>query len=165
SKVGMFDTAEGKVVHYFPAASGDVKIAAGLTKLVMAFPTTNVIQRWDLFTKEKELTTALPDVGSPSMVLMGSASQGPVLVTGAGNRPGPFGGAGTFLNLGNFKTIKLEKDGFGFREFHAGFTRVSADGTVFGAWSPHTSPQGVNSYVLRGAALKGHNRHESMGHV
>src|SRR5262249_42093878 len=38
SKVGMFDTAEGKVVHYFPAASGDVKIAAGLTKLVMAFP-------------------------------------------------------------------------------------------------------------------------------
>ena len=163
NKVGMFDVNEGKVVHYFPAAESDVKIAAGLTKLVMAYPTTKVIQRWDLLTKEKELTTALPDIGSPKMVLMGSASHGPVLVAAGGD--GPFGGKTTFLNLGTFKEIHLDKQAAGWREFHAGYTRVSADGTVFGTWSPHTSPQGLNSYVLTGNQLKHYNQHKSMGHI
>jgi hypothetical protein len=163
-KVGMFDVNEGKVVHYFPAAEGELKITAGLTKLVMAYPTTKVIERWDFLTRKKELTTELLDVGSPRMVLMGSASQGPVLVVGANQ---DFrGGSSKFLSLGDLKAINLTANaGFGGRGFHPGFTRVSANGAVFGTWDPGSSPQGLQSYVIVGNQLKSHYQHQSMGHI
>ncbi|HZZ82037.1 MAG TPA: putative Ig domain-containing protein, partial [Gemmataceae bacterium] len=131
--------------------------------LVMAFPSTNIIQRWDLITKEKELTVPL-DIQAPSMVLMGSASQGPVLAVGGKN---DFrGGAHKFLNLATFKEVTLGKEGnFGWRGFHPGYTRVSANGLVFSTWDPGSSPQGLQSYVLGGNSLKSHYQHKSMGHI
>ena len=118
----------------------------------------------DLITKEKELTVPL-DVGAPQMVLMGSASQGPVLVVGG--KDDFRGGNRKFLNLATFKDVELGKAGgnFGWRGFHPGFTRVPANGLVFGTWNPGSSPQGLQSYVLVGNDLKSHYQHKSMGHI
>jgi hypothetical protein len=164
-KVGLFDANEGKVVHYFPAAESEVKIAAGLTKLIMAFPRTNTIQRWDLITREKELTVPLPDVGKLEMALMGSASRGPVLVTGFSKFPPPRGYNIVFLDLATLKELNVTNLGRAIRGFTPGFTRVSADGTVFGTWAPNTSPQGLQSFVLAGTDIKSYYQHKSLGHV
>src|ERR1043165_271178 len=122
-KIGMLDVNEGKIVHYFPTAGDNVKFSAGLTKLVVLFPDTRLIQRWDLISKEKELTLPLPEIGPPKLVLLGSASQGPVLVGGGAARFR--GGSRKFLNLATFKEIDFGKNvGFGRRGLHPIYTRV-----------------------------------------
>jgi predicted Zn finger-like uncharacterized protein len=157
-KIALFDVNEAKVVHYFPCAEDNLPFAAGMTKLVMVSPGSNTIQRWDLLTREKELTVALPAGNPVRSILMGSASEGPVLVVAGGK---------TFLDLKTFKPRAIQEvQGGGFPGFRGGsVSRVSADGTVFGAWEPSTSPQGLNVTILEGTTLKRYYQHMSVGHV
>ena len=83
-QIAVFDVSEAKVVKYLPAASEKVLLASGMDKLLVAYPETNVIQRWSLTTFEKELTATLPGTAglTTSNIAMGNASNGPLLVQG-----------------------------------------------------------------------------------
>jgi hypothetical protein len=157
-KVALFDVNEAKVVHYFPAAADDVKVAAGLEHLVLVYPATKVVQRWNLLTRERE-RTATVDLDNINKALLGSASDGPLLLAD-GNRDRA---AVRVLDLKTLKPVKVEQVGY----VHRGFgedVRVSADGTVFGAWGSG-SPSGLQCYVWTGKRLRGHHQHESVGHI
>lgn len=162
-KIAMFDVSEAKVVHYFPVGGDDFSFAAGLTKMVVLIPSTKIIQRYDLLTREREVTATLPVAHAASQVLMGSASEGPVVVSG-GERFGGSSGS-SFLDLKTLKPIDLVRKGDGSRGFTPGFSRVSGDGTVFGAWESGTSPSGLQTYVLQGRELQSHYDHTSVGHI
>jgi hypothetical protein len=83
-QVAVFDASEAKVVKYLPAPAEKVLIAAGMDKLMVVDPGTNIIQRWNLTTFEKEVTTPLPATAGLRTwsITMGSGSNGPLLVQG-----------------------------------------------------------------------------------
>jgi len=81
-QIAVVDLSQAKVAKYLPAASEKVLIAAGMDKLLVVYPGTNVTQRWSLTSFEKEATgTIAPAAGlTVTGIAMGSASNGPVFV-------------------------------------------------------------------------------------
>ena len=63
-QLAILDVNERKVAKYIPLAGDQPVIAAGLQKLVIAYPEHNTIQRWNLLTFEKELTVNSPFTGT-----------------------------------------------------------------------------------------------------
>jgi ribosomal protein S27E len=160
-KVALFDVNEAKIVHYFPVSGDGVRIAAGMDKLIMVFPDTKIIQRWNLLTRERELTTTI-DQGNVKSVLLGSASHGPLALNGS-DPIGGGGGVGAFYDLKTLKKMEVKRQGG-----HGGIggeARVSADGTVFGIWGINFSPSGLQSLILTGNELRGYYEHTSVGHI
>jgi len=45
-QVAVFDANEGRVVKFLSVGSNNFKIAAGMTKLLVALPEPRVLQRW-----------------------------------------------------------------------------------------------------------------------
>src|SRR5262249_26760577 len=84
-KIAIFDVNQAKVATYLPIAEDNVKIAAGMDKLMAALPTSNILQRWNLLTGEREVSAPLPLAGTLTGVCMGSASNGPLLIQTKGN--------------------------------------------------------------------------------
>ena len=138
-QIAVLDVNERKIVKYLPAAGDQPLIAAGLEKLVVAYPQQNLIQRWNLLTFEKEVTVNSPFQGTIRALCMGHASFGPILVAAQGER---FGGGMQFLSLDNFKTFNPEaKPNQNFGDGH--FLHASANGRFFGmrngvGGEPHT---------------------------
>ena len=58
----------------------EVLFAAGLEKLLVLLPETNVLQRWDLARGEREVATTIDVTGTAKRIAMGSASAGPLLI-------------------------------------------------------------------------------------
>jgi hypothetical protein len=160
-KIAMFDANEAKIVHYFPVGGDNVKYAAGLEKLVMVFPDTKIIQRWNLLTKEREVTATI-DAGGITNVLMGSASRGPVVVASGS---GPFGGGCTLLDLHTLKPRLAPQQGNPGGRSMSESARISADGTVIACWGPNVSPSGLQTYHITAGGLKGYYEHISPGHL
>jgi WD40 repeat protein len=162
-QLAVFDADEARVVKYLPVAEDNVKIAAGLDKLFVVFPDKQVVQRWSLTNFEKEATAALPLTGQPNLVLMGSATNGP-LVCGI-----PQGLV--YVDAQTFKEIKLEKAEDTGWIIHLGShpstvaARISADGRVVAAWRTATSPSGLYSEVRTGNSIKRHYEHTSAGYI
>jgi hypothetical protein len=155
-KIALFDVNEAKVVHYFPCADDNSAFAAGMTKLIMAFPGSGVIQRWDLVSRQKELTVNLPAGQQVKSLVMGSATEGPLLVVGNGR---------SFLDVRTFKPVAITESKGAFGGFGGSMFRMSADGTCFGSWEPAVSPQGLRIYTLQGFTLRSHYKHQSFGHI
>jgi S1-C subfamily serine protease len=156
AKIALFDVAQAKIVNYFPAPDPNVKFAAGIDKLIIALPTHSILQRWNLTTFERELS--VPFVGQQSihMVLLGHASNGPVVVNG------------NYLNLSSLSEMDLKdvprggpRERFGFGTQAA----ISADGTVVGRTATNSSPGGLDTIILTENALKLHHLHTSPGYV
>ncbi len=150
-QLAVFDANEGKVVKYLPVAEDDVKIAAGLTKLFVALPNANLIQRWDLTTLERDVSAPLPTKDKVSGLCMGSAWQGPLMVC-VGDGPAVLGVRPVFLDAGTLKesAVKLDK-GEQLPGVAPQLVRASADGSTFVfrngvGGEPHT----VSSLVLTG---------------
>src|SRR5205085_8428291 len=70
----------GRVVKYLSVGAGKFKIAAGMTKLLVALPESNVLQRWDLTTFTRDLSVPLPIAHRAHGLAMGHASDGPLLI-------------------------------------------------------------------------------------
>lgn len=142
-QLAIFDIGESKVVKFLPVAEDGVKFAAGRDKLLVALPTANVLQRWNLTTFEREVTTPIPERGTVTTMCMGSASSGPLYV---GLRDGP----AFFLDPVTMKKIDVKPDK-GALPRDGVYVRASADGKVFGmrngvGGEPHT----VTALVLQG---------------
>jgi hypothetical protein len=144
-KLALFDANEGRVVHYFPVPEDRIAFAAGARKLMVGLPGAGAVQRWDLFTREREVTAPLPGGAGLSAMAMGSASNGPLLIVQQQDR---FGGAGMlFLDVATLKQVDYEWKGRG----DGAFLRASADGTTFAmrngvGGEPHT----VTTITLQG---------------
>src|SRR5262249_25581075 len=127
-KLAIFDVNEAKIAHYISLAADNIKFAAGLDKLMVVLPDSNIIQRWDLRTFEREAPAPLALKGTVKALCMGSASHGPLLVGGA-DGPTPLGGV-AFLDVQTFKPLEFTNQhqlGFG----DGVHLRASADGKVF----------------------------------
>jgi hypothetical protein len=80
-KLAVFDANAAKVVKYLPVAEDNVLFTAGLDKLIVALPNSNVLQRWDLGTFERDVTVPAP---MPVKALaMGSGTRAPLVVMSA----------------------------------------------------------------------------------
>ena len=159
----MFDAEEAKVVKYLPVAEDDIKTAAGLDKLIVALPSSNVFQRWDLTTFKKEVAVPNPLTGTVTRLLMGSATRGPLVVGMSGGKGGP-----SFLDPLTFKEADYQVAGnnvflnFGSADAQ---TRISADGDVITGWTPGVSPTGLTSLVRQGKTYTQHYEHKTVGPV
>src|SRR5262249_48210589 len=110
---------------------------------------SNIIQRWDLRTFEREATAPLALKGTVKALCMGSASHGPLLVGGA-DGPTPLGGV-AFLDVQTFKPLEFTNQhqlGFG----DGVHLRASADGKVFTLWRQHG---GRGTIMPMGKEVKG----------
>src|SRR6266851_5671568 len=103
-------------------------------KLFVLLPGANVIQRLDLKTFEKEETVPSPLKGQATGMLVGSASQGPLLVFGLKDRRGE----SVLLDTVTLTALPGEAPG-GFGPSYA--SRVSGDGRLFTSYIPDSSPQ------------------------
>lgn len=170
-QVAVFDVSAGKVVKYFPVAADDVRIAAGMNKLVVLTPEPGMITRYDFAKLEKDVTAPAPFSGALKTVAMGSASAGPLLVN-YGKGTGALDAAPVILiDPNTMKEVRVGADdaraGMGGHVCYRDMMhyRASPDGTVFGAWCTSHSPGGLTSILVGGDAIKSHYAHESVGHV
>jgi predicted Zn finger-like uncharacterized protein len=157
-KLAIFDANEGKVVKYLSSGDGDVKIAAGLDRLVVVPVRGGNIQRWSLATFELEQTVPREGAAEILAISMGSASRGPLVVCAKGDR---FSGATQFLSLATLKPVDVtttEAKGRG-GSLQGHFLNASADGRIFTCrdgigGEPHT----VFALVLSGRRGTLHSR-------
>jgi predicted Zn finger-like uncharacterized protein len=131
-KVALFDVNQAAVVHHFPLDHDNARIAASNSKLVVVYPDTKLIQRWDLLTRAKEVTTTIPLVNDIGQILVGSASDGPVVV--ASNKSVRDGGTSVFLDLQTFRPMDFAASGPVLLDFCGHEARVAPDGRVYTMW-------------------------------
>jgi len=160
-KLGVFDVNEAKVVKYLPLAEADAKFAAGRDKLIIVAPKAGTIERYSLTTFEKEVTAALPYTGKLHAVLMGSATDGPVLVAMSGMNRERAASTYVFFDQKTLKELVCDWQGDGpDRDRNLGFgdtqvvSRLSADGRVLTWWLPGLS-SGQYAMRIDGTRLKG----------
>ncbi len=147
-QLAILDLCEGKVAKYLPLAEEKVLFAAGMNKLFVLNPSANVLQRYDLTTFEKDLTTANPVDGAPYSLTMGHASEGPLLVVTGGVQG--WTNKHAFLNAKTLRPIDLKAPAVPATtlRFSEGPVRVSSDGRVYGFWRANLSPTGLDCFVL-----------------
>ena len=163
-QIAIFDASEGKVVKYLAVAEDNVKIAAGLHKLMVVLPEKNIVQRWSFETFEREASAPLPFEATIEQTLMGSASRGPLVLFGAGQRT-----LADEIFLLDPETLKQEKDKTPLKlHWSARETvwRLSGDGGVLTSYKPESSPQGHTIHVRRGDGFEQHRPpgYDSAGH-
>jgi hypothetical protein len=160
-QLAVLDLNEAKVVKYLPLGSDDITYTAGADKLVIILRDQKIIQRWNLDKFERELTRTLSR--SAAVAIMGSASNGPILIGGGGDR---FSGR-YFLDLDTLgdSAVGTKADGHWDRSPGEGVTRASADGRVFGIMSFGSSPSGLQSCVITGNKLQAAYAHTSVGFI
>ncbi|MDB5310003.1 MAG: hypothetical protein JWO38_4205 [Gemmataceae bacterium] len=149
-QLAVFDVNTAKVVKYIPVAAEAVRFAAGMNKLVVAYPDTGLVTRYDLTTFEKEATAKIPFDGTVRHVAAGAASGGPLLVQYAKGGTGPAGFEQTavaFLDFTTFKELDAGQvganapaGGMGF-DRGAVYFRASPDGRVIARW-------GINGLIV-----------------
>ena len=142
-KVGGFDVNEVKITHFISTPDAESKIAAGLTKMVVVGGDGATISRYDIASGERELTSPLDLTTPPSDVLLDSASEGPVIISGGDKSRG--------ANVEvDFKSLKSEpmkvKGNQGFRRAPR---KISADGKTLTCWRGG-SPSGLQSIIRVG---------------
>jgi hypothetical protein len=153
-RLAVFDVSAGRVVRYLPTGGEQVKFAAGLDKVVVVKPRARTIERWHLPTGVRELSAKLPVNWPVGLVVMGSASRGPVLL-GAGN--GPQRSEIVFVDGLTLQPLDIKLTGpTQIRLTPDLRARASADGTVFGFWhAGQDQAQGVQTLVLTGTEARG----------
>jgi hypothetical protein len=100
-KVGVFDVNEAKITRYIDLAEDRPQFAAGMSKLVVYLPSSQLLQRYDLLTGQCDATKELPGVDVKTMV-MGHASAGPIAIAA------PDGGR--LVNLDTLSEMTLPPD-------------------------------------------------------
>jgi cell division septation protein DedD len=166
-KLAIFDTSTLKLVRSITLGSDDVLFAAGMTKLMVVYPDEKLVTRWDLTTFKLEADVTLTAVAKPTSAAMGSATDGPLVLTGI-----PAQGVAAklgliFLDQTSMAEVRVDKiDG----EFKVGFfspshLRVAADGNTIGGWYAQLQPTGLQIARLQGNAISGSYLPESVGHV
>src|SRR5262245_2259863 len=154
-KLAVFDVNAKKISGYVPAQEDGVKFAAGLEKLLVIAPATNLIQRYDLATCEREQSAPCP-IDGVKWAVMGSASGGPLMVNAR-----PVG----FIDVATLKQADVKVEQGRVSRFGTdNWVRASADGRTFASWGSG-SPSGIQTLVLEGNSARGYYEHSGAGHL
>jgi hypothetical protein len=159
-QVAIFDVNVARIVKYLNIPSDSMLIAAGREKLIVVLADQGVIQRWNLRTFEREASVPMPLKGTAQTVALGSASNGPFLLTTTEET--------RFFDLQTLNVVEVAAQGgrsIDWRHYSGVRVRASADNSTFGAWRMGVSPSGVYSISLRGTTLLTQYEHSSWGHV
>ena len=135
-KLAIFDVNAAAIKQYIPLPDEKIVYAASLDKLILGLVEKGIVERWNLTTGEKEFAQTFPD--PIQFVLIGSASNGPLVVNGA------------FYDLATLQRLPISTP----RGGPNAYSPVSAEGTVFGAWVTHIYPNSSLSHVLQADELK-----------
>ena len=142
-KLAVFDVNEARVTKYIPLAEPDVTYTAGLDCVVIGLKAAGKLERWSLSTFELEKSAPPPFKEDVKQVLMGHGSNGPLVVNGY------------FLDPATFQQLPVRDMNGNERVWSAGDVRFpSADGTVFGAWNTHYSPDSATTFVVEGGVVR-----------
>ena len=149
-QIAVFDFSEAKIVKYIPAGEDSVKFAAGMNHLVVALPNANALQSYNLKTFERDKTVPSPLKAQVNGVLLGSGSNGPVVLQ---SKPENVGTAeGALLDPRTLQPIKVDGTNAlvhgGFSRSYRTVWRVSGDGRMFARYQPNLSPMGHTIYHL-----------------
>ena len=164
-KIAVYDVNQAKIARYLSLGSDDVFIAAGMEKLVIVEPGNNLVERWSLETFERETTRTLTS-GVVKAIALGYASAGPLLVHQAVGTEALAGASYVLYDLQSLQPISTERiqsHNNSYRDVV--HIRASGTGDVFGLWATSHSPQGMESFVLRGTKVKTSYQHDSAGHI
>lgn len=150
-KLAVFDVNEARVTKYISLAEDDITFTAGLDSVVIGLKQANKLERWSLTTFELEKSAAPPFNENITGVLMGHASNGPLVANGF------------FLDLGSFKKLPVLSDKGNERPLGSASGRfASGDGTVFGSWKSNQSPVEAITFVYEGGVVKRYEGGELM---
>lgn len=128
-KLAVVDVAAAKLVGYVAASAGAL-FAAGMDKLVVMDPQRSVLERFDLKTQQREESQPCPLPEGVSRVVLGAASQGPVLLAAA-NRAEE--AELMLVDLASLKRLDYETKmpNLQVKQYHWDTLAASADGHVF----------------------------------
>ena len=150
-KLAVFDVNKARVTKYIPLAEDDITFTAGLDCVVIGLKQANKLERWSLTNFELEKSATPPFNESITGVLMGHASNGPLVVNGF------------FLDPATFKKLSVVGDKGNERPLGSALGKfASGDGTVFGAWKSNQSPVESSTFVYAGGIVKRHEGGELM---
>lgn len=155
---------ETRATIKFMDVGEEVVCAAGANKLVVVVPTQKIIQRWSLETFEREMVKTLDIDVPPTVLAMGSASDGPILIGGGDGHPGGY----QLLDLKTLKPIQLTYDEANRQRFEItaqSLVRASADGHTFTTWRTATSPSGFFVLHVDGTRVSTRYEHDSVGYI
>jgi hypothetical protein len=79
-RLAVFDCSQAAIVKYLPVDSEDVLIAASGYHLIVLLRDKMLMQRWNLKTLQRELMIPAPTTVPVGGMVMGSASQGPLVL-------------------------------------------------------------------------------------
>jgi len=179
-KLAVFDASAGDIINMIPLTTGNALVAAGATKLLIAYPEVKRIERWDLakMTRDGD-SRPLPFEGPLRAIVMGSDSEGPALAFWTTGEPGPGLNVyharfsfielesllvprissfkqGKFATVSEFDKLSASKGSFMVNQFlgHGKdehvSLRASAGGAIFGIWQ---SPQRFQTLTAHGSEL------------
>jgi S1-C subfamily serine protease len=170
-KLAIFDANKGDITNYI-SVPDNISFAAGLTKLIVCVTDSNILQRFNIDTCEREVSVQSPVPGTIRAAAMGSSSDGPLLLSvSAGTQE---------LDRVSYHVVDIQKMSAAQLKPQATnmdplvhyssyrdlvHIRASADGTVFGMWCTSHSPSGLGTVSLIGSEASSHYEHDSRGHV
>jgi Trypsin-like peptidase domain len=162
-KLGVFDVNALKITGYIPVEDDNAQFAAGMTKLLVALPEQRLLQRWDLATLLREASVPYQGNHKIQHLAMGSASQGPLLLSAS---DGPAASELVFFDVGTLKPIPLEFVGQPSIDVDAKTPlRASANGKVFSASKVNLSPQQMQTMILDGGKVRVYRHGGTIGHA
>ncbi len=169
SELAIVNLQTDKLAGTIPAGDGETLFTAGQDEVVVVKPADNIIERFDLATRKLQLTVH-SEVDQPlTLVSMGYASHGPVLL-GLGEKTvnqQSTRSTAQFLDLATLKPLQVAMPPMAAcvdcnRETTV---RPSAEGTMFGMWRRETSPTGMGVLIFLGDCAVENYQHDSVGYV
>ena len=138
-KLAVFDVSSLQVVHEIAVEAEHVLFAAGRDKLMVVLPGGKIIQRWNLENFQREKTVAVPNGFDVRKVVMGSDSQGPLLLWSTET--------GIFFDIDKMEQIEVEGNMFRGNKKWGVNISVSADGRTMMGWV--NTGSGATHYMMR----------------
>jgi len=160
-RLAVFDMNAAEFVHSIPLPDETIKFAGSRDRLIVLCLDSKTVQRWNLTDFTREAVATLPFEKDVRAVAMGSASDGPLLLSS-----GDISVELVLVDIDSFQPLPIKVPTAGHLRGDASpFLRASADGTVFGSWCAGTSPEGISTFVLEGNKARAYYQHETVGHV
>jgi hypothetical protein len=154
-KLVQIDPAKAEIIRDLPLDGDNFYFTAGRDKLVIYWPFTRRLERYNLETLKREIEEPFPFKGDPKAMCMGSASQGPILVAGEGQFPWNGGG---LIALDTLKPIDIpSKVEFNFHEY-----RAAPTGKVFTMWRHNGQGRGALTLTDKGVVFFGDGERASV---
>lgn len=152
-KVTVFDTGTAEFVKELAVDFEEkLLIAAGADKLVLVDSVKRTIERYSLPGLVREAEAKLPMQGPPIAIALGSASNGPLVITGVEIPQPP---ETLFYDVLRLERIELPLDAKAILDTTpTAFLRASADGHVFACQPRTLASNDLQGIILEGGQFK-----------